>query len=295
MDDLEKYSDLINHQTNGSEGELATFLRKSSGAQILGGKSKEVIWDNISQKISDEEDKVKKVPIKIWRYTGMVAIITIIATFSILFLNQPDEVLILSSLGKTTEEILPDESKVFLNAYSSISFPEDWKRELTLDGEAFFEVPEGEAFLVKTDCGSVQVLGTSFNVFARDGDFEVSCKTGRVKVFIPKKSIEENLAPGQIISLKSDIIKRMDRSPELMGKWQVGEFYFNNQPIIDVFEELQRQFSIEIEFDGPENQIFSGYFTNKSLENALNMVCLPSGLQYQKTGAITFSVSANVR
>ena len=70
-----------------------------------------------------------------------------------------------------------------------------------------------------------------------------------------------------------------------MGKWQAGEFYFNHQPIEDVLEELQRQFNIEIQFEGSGSQEFSGYFTNKNLETALDMICLPLGLQYQKTGS----------
>lgn len=295
MSDLEKYNKLLNHQEDIPDDQISEFLKKSGAAKVPSGKSKKAIWDKISETI-EEEDSREKAPIKIWRLVGIAASIAVIATFSILFFNQPAKPIELStSLSETKQEVLPDGSKVILNAHSSLSYSADWNRELTLTGEAFFEVTEGEKFLVKTDFGTVQVLGTSFNVFARNGDFEVACKTGKVKVSIPNKSFEESIEPGEIISMKEDSVRRINRLPELMGKWQAGEFYFNHQLIGEVLEEIQRQFNIEIEFDSSNKQEFSGYFTNKNLENALDMVCLPLGLEYQKTGKNTFAITKSAQ
>ncbi len=293
MSDLEKYRSLINHEEDGSSDELSDFLRKSSSLKVPSKKSKEDIWKNIADAIEEDRSDQKKP--YVWRLVGIAASIALIVTFSILFLSAPEQIEIATASGEKTTQVLPDGSKVILNASSVITYSDDWNRELKLEGEAFFEVTEGEKFLVKTDFGNVQVLGTSFNVFARDGDFKVACKTGKVRVTVPKRLVSEDIVPGQAITVDADTVKVVFRVPETMGNWQKGEFYFDHQPISEVFEELQRQFSIEIEFEGSGEQEFSGYFTNKSLETALDMVCLPLGLEYQKTGQNTFAISKSAQ
>jgi len=84
---------------------------------------------------------------------------------------------------------LPDQSHVVLNAKTSIRFKEKtWKekREVSLDGEAFFTVAKGSKFDVITNDGVVSVLGTSFNVKQRDHFFEVTCYEGLVRVAYKK-------------------------------------------------------------------------------------------------------------
>ncbi|WP_290700166.1 FecR family protein, partial [Lacinutrix sp.] len=80
---------------------------------------------------------------------------------------------------------LPDGSEVILNAKSQLTFnKKTWNnnRELYLNGEAYFKVKTGNTFTVKTDNGSVLVLGTQFNVNAYNEDFKVNCYEGEVKV-----------------------------------------------------------------------------------------------------------------
>ena len=80
---------------------------------------------------------------------------------------------------------LPDDSSVTLNESSEISFSDDtWgeERRINLLGEAFFEVEKGKPFRVVTTQGMVEVLGTSFNVKARDSLFSVVCYEGLVRV-----------------------------------------------------------------------------------------------------------------
>ena len=292
MDDLEKYRKTLDHQEGDLKDEVGEFLRQAANAEVPKSNRKEAIWGSIVDGI-DEETEAKEV--NLWRYVGIAAAVAIIATFSILFFSPESEpVLIATEIGESQIEELPDGSTVKLNASSSISYASDWNREVTLTGEGFFQVVEGERFLVKTANGNVQVLGTSFNVFARDTELEVSCKTGKVQVTIPSKSYEEVLTPGQLVTLKADTVRKMDRLPELMGKWQSGEFYFDDQPFNKVLDELKRQFHIEIEYYGSD-QTYTGYFTINDLEGALDMVCLPMGLTYQKTGQNTFAISENAQ
>ncbi len=282
----------MDHLDSDQNDEIADFLKKSANAQIPVKRSKEAIWDNISDAIDDNDENSTKT-IVLWRYVGVAAAVSVLITFWLLFFNKaPEQIMLATEVGESIDQELPDGSTVSLNASSSISYSEDWDRVISLEGEAFFEVMKGEKFEVITPLGTVEVLGTSFNVFARNNDFEVSCKTGEVWVTIQEKQVVEELTPGEMISLKADTIIRMDRLPDLMGKWQSGEFYFNNQPLDHVIEELKRQFNVEIEYEASE-LLFSGYFINENVETALDMVCLPLGLQYQKTGQNAFAISTN--
>lgn len=302
MSDLDKYNDLINHQDNGGSDELSEFLKKSSQIEIPASKNKTAIWDKISDSIEEGQTKqTDRKSIPIWRYVGVAAAIALLAFFFIPNLksdNAPTDTIALISVstevGESKTQTLPDGSQVVLNASSSISYSDEWNREITLQGEAFFEVTKGEKFVVKTEFGNVQVLGTSFNVFARDGNLDVACKTGKVNVSVPKRAISEDLTPGKAITVKTDTVKVAFRVAESIGTWKTGEFYFENKPISEVFEEFERQFSIEIEQElaNEEQFLFTGYFRNdKDLEGALESVCAVMGLQYQKTGQNKFTIS----
>ena len=288
MSDLEKYRDLLNHQSGEVNDELSEFLEKASKGHVPAGKKKEDIWAEIEKEIDEE----KKASIPIWTYTGIAASILLIATVAILFYPKgtPAILEIRTTMAESQSIDLPDGSKVTLNANSSISYSEDWDRKLTLDGEAFFEVVKGEQFVVNTRIGSVEVLGTSFNVFARDSTFEVACKTGKVRVDIPSKNLSEPLTPGESIRMEVDTVKRISLDTELVGKWQAGEFYFNEQHLAEVLMEVERQFSVSIELPDSSDYVFSGYFTNKNIESALDMVCLPLGLSYEQTGVGKYSI-----
>ncbi|MEQ8907418.1 FecR domain-containing protein [Ekhidna sp.] len=288
MDDLDKYRDLLNHQSDEVNDELSEFLKKASDAKVPSGKSKQDIWAEIEEQIDDE----KKSTIPIWTYMGIAASLLLIAAIAFLFYPKgtPETLNIATALAESTTIDLPDGSKVTLNANSSISYSEDWDRKLHLEGEAFFEVVKGEQFVVKTTIGSVEVLGTSFNVFARDSTFEVACKTGKVRVNVPSKAVSEPLSSGQSIRVEIDTVKRTSLDAELVGKWQAGEFYFNEQHLSDVLSEVERQFSVSIALPDSSDYVFSGYFTNKNIDSALEMVCLPLGLAYEKTGPDTYAI-----
>lgn len=288
MDDLEKYRKLLNHESNDVNDELGDFLQKASQLRMPESKSKEEIWNRIEGELSKE----KKSSVPLWTYLSIAASLLLIATF--IFLtnqNQTDQTIITSTrVAESKTIILPDSSQVMLNANSKISYSEDWNREVNLEGEAFFEVIEGSKFLVNTSIGNVEVLGTSFNVFARDSTFEVACKTGKVKVEIPAKSVSELITPGQSIRLDADTVKRTSVDTELVGRWQAGVFYFSDQRLTDVIQEMERQFGVKVTLSDSTDYIFNGYFTNKDIESALEMVCLPLGLNYVKTTEDTFAI-----
>lgn len=286
MSEEEKYRDLLNGENNSFEDELTQFLKKAESAKIPEGKGKQEIWDAIEDQIPEQKSR----SFQSWMVVAAAAAVALIATFSILFRSN-ETLRISTEIGQSLTHALPDGSIVNLNANSLISYSEDWNRELNLTGEAFFEVEKGEKFIVRTDIGDVEVLGTSFNVFARGNNLEVACKTGKVKVSVPAISYEEKIIPGEMITFRKDTVKKIIQKPELMGSWQTGIFYFNESPFSDVLDELKRQFKVQVEFQQANEMEFDGYFTNKDLDQALQMICLPLGLEYEKVSASSIVIT----
>ncbi|MEM7299360.1 MAG: FecR domain-containing protein [Bacteroidota bacterium] len=286
MSEEEKYRDLLNGGDSSFEDELTQYLKNAESAKIPVGKGKKEIWDKIEERIPEGKSR----SFRPWAFIAVAAAVALVVTFSLVF-QSSETVRISTEIGQSLIHTLPDGSTVTLNANSLVSYSGDWNRELKLTGEAFFEVEKGERFVVKTDVGNVEVLGTSFNVFARGNDLEVACKTGKIKVSVPAISYDENIIPGEMISFKKDTVRKTIQKPELMGSWQTGIFYFNESTFSEVLEELKRQFRIQVEFQKANEMEFDGYFTNKNLDQALQMICLPLGLEYEKVSASSIVIT----
>ncbi len=287
MKDLEEYNDFLNHDGDAPEGDqLAKFLQESAKAEIPAGRGKQAIWDSIAAELedtSDEEPPVKK--LNPWVLGGIAASVLLLVVF-VLGLQSSETnqtVHIVAESGADLVHELPDGSIARLNASTSILYDEDWDRFLTLSGEAFFEVTKGSTFTVKTRFGSVEVLGTSFNVYARDSVFEVSCKTGKVKVSIPEQQVERELVPGEKLAARVDTVFKTSLRLEEIGTWTTGEFYFSNRPLREVLDEIERQYKTTIDIRNGDSLRFTGYFFREAdLASTLDLICLPLGLQFEK-------------
>jgi transmembrane sensor len=197
--------------------------------------------------------------------------------------------------GQQKEISLPESSAVKLNAGSSVSFKEktfESAREIHLEGEAFFNVKPGSTFTVITDQGRVTVLGTSFNVYARDGRFEVSCYTGKVKVE-SKDDAEKIITPG--LKTTKTISGELEQSSFSAAtdhpEWIDGKFTFDNQPLSEVIQELERQFDIKVNLEnGIDTMKYTGLFESGDLQQALELITWPLHLQFNiKGNTVTIS------
>ncbi len=216
--------------------------------------------------------------------TAMLQIASIfviaIGIYSLFFLNN--SINIETAIGEKRTIELPDTSEVVLNAVSEITYNEKtWadKRELTLEGEAFFKVEKGSTFDVITTVGKVTVLGTQFNVKQRKNLFEVNCFEGLVAVTCEKETLK--LLPGNIYRITngkviSDVISNKEKP-----FWMDGTSYFKKVPFHEVVKELERQYKVIITVNQKDkNLLFTGGFTHKNLEEALESITTPLKLVY---------------
>lgn len=245
----------------------------------------EALWRNIASGMGDNTKVVPLPPPSFlsrqrWKVAAAVALI--IGAFFV-FWNRTET--ISAAYGQQLTYTLPDGSSIVLNAGSEISFqPVGWEndREIQLEGEAFFEVEKGSPFEVVSTLGTVEVLGTNFNVYAREEKFAVACFTGKVKVSEEKRQDEHVLTPGKGIESIENQTKLYDFEPQAEAGWRHGEFVFENDPLMLVLDELQRQYDLEIDLQADiSGRNYTGQFTNNDLQGALQMICLPMELAYK--------------
>lgn len=248
-------------------------------------KSKEQIWAERFEALSDEPVEVEVNQGKRLNFTrrhwisiasAAAAIVVVFSSFALLYNKE-----VVAPKGTRLSLLLPDGSKVQLNAYSSVSYkPYSWKisRRVKMEGEAFFEVVKGSKFSVITPNGSVAVLGTSFNVIARGELFDVTCVTGRVEVTSANSSTL--LTPGMGSTLQEgSLVSSEGRDADAITGWIKGEFSFSDARLIDVIEEIERQYNITIVAPKDLNYFYTGKFSmDKNPEEILQIIGKPFGI-----------------
>jgi len=213
-------------------------------------------------------------------------VVLLTASFGIFHLNDVS-VIVEKGLTKVVE--LPDGSVAQLNADSKLHYNRlSWmvERNVSLEGEGFFKVQKGEKFTVVSDIGSTQVLGTSFNVFARANRYKVTCITGKVAVNSLLLDEIIKLTPGKGIEIqKNQQVIKFELDNNKAKDWRKGEFYFENVALMEVLNTLARQYNIEIKVgSNVENQRYTGYFDNKDLNKSLKLICEPIDLNFNIQG-----------
>ena len=241
---------------------------------------KQILFDRISSSI---EEEVKPVP-KTRRINYLVPL-SIAASLTLLivfFWPSADLGSFSTDFAENKNIALPDNSHITINAESSIAYDSKTyssERIIELEGEAFFEVEKGERFVVQTSQGNVEVLGTSFNVYSRDGKFEVICETGKVKVSSSVSDESVILNPGESSRLVDG--KLLYEKDRMSASWRNGTFSFTDNSLERVSEEIERQYNVDIQLDKELSEIrYSGFFELGDLNKALESVLWPLGLEY---------------
>ena len=252
-------------------------------------KNKKDVWSEINLAISQNELKGEKETtptIKLWYKYSIAASFLVLFSIGISLRLYTTEIYTLTN--ETSNHILPDGSKIELNAATTISYhPYWWKfnRSVNLEGEAFFKVQKGEEFNVISSNGTTQVLGTSFNIYSRNKEYKVYCKSGKVRV-IDNELNEVILQPGQFAETETNKIQLKNNiNPELILAWKSDMFIYKNTPLKKVFKDFETYYGIKIEtnLNTISNLSYSGFFKRKTTINqALEIVCYSFDLKLDK-------------
>ncbi|SMC69525.1 FecR family protein [Pedobacter nyackensis] len=206
--------------------------------------------------------------------------------------SKPNYNTIETPKGGEYQLILPDGSKVWLNAASSLTFPTSFagvkERKVELMGEAYFEIAQNKTvpFIVKSAKQEVKVLGTHFNInaYANEQATTTTLLEGSVKIVNLKKATHIILKPGQESVLSADKTNVYETDIEEAIAWKNGLFIFNDEDIKSIMKKISRWYNIDVSFKGNmDNVSFIGnYSRSKNLENLLKNIEL--------TGKVTFKI-----
>jgi len=198
---------------------------------------------------------------------------------------------------------LPDGTKVWLNAASSVTFPTSFanakNRKIKLTGEAYFEVFKNKnlPFIVVTDKQEVEVLGTHFNVnsYEDEKDTRTTLLEGSVQVRrILHAANQSNIAydnskilkPGQQSRVSSqpskDISVEVANITQVMA-WKNGYFHFENDNLLTVMNQLSRWYDIQVvyEVNRTDDEFVGDIPRNVKLSEVLKVLTYGGGLHFK--------------
>ena len=193
--------------------------------------------------------------------------------------------------GGEYQVVLPDGTKVWLNAASSISYPVVFagnERLVKLTGEAYFEVAKDKQrpFYITINKVQVRVLGTHFNIAAYSDDEEITTTLLEGSVRITKNKTQSLLIPGQqaVINPASDHIVVSEANINDVMAWKNGHFTFSDENIRSIMKKVSRWYDVDIGYEGSiTNQNFGGtFYRSKSITELLHHL--------EKIGKVHFKI-----
>ena len=177
---------------------------------------------------------------------------------------------------------LPDGSKVWLNAGSSLKYPtqfNDKQRVVSMQGEAYFEVESDKEhpFIVKTKQLTVEATGTAFNVnaYAPDHVAAVTLVKGKVAVTLDQKKTI-SLSPGEKIdyNLATSLYNVNKTNTYKWCSWKDGILIFRDDPLEYVFKRLGQTYNVEFILKDAElgKYSYKATFEGESLNEILRLL-----------------------
>ena len=205
-----------------------------------------------------------------------------------------------TSFGEELNVNLPDASLAQLSANTELTFKEKWnaskKREVSLKGQAFFDVEttaDKATFTVKTEHFKVEVLGTQFDVMARESMSSVAVKEGKVRVKLPEngevvregktsRQAKVDLLPGDKLTFKEGkyFVSKVDAN-----KVNAYQIVFENATLADLSDVFKDIYGYKLEFSSDKiaNKNLGGYVFNTDIESEKVLQSLTGafGLKYK--------------
>ncbi|MDR1379962.1 MAG: DUF4974 domain-containing protein [Tannerella sp.] len=249
-------------------------------------------WDELSRRVA--ADRYRR---KLWavlRNTAAALVIPLIMATIVLYgkvnergrVADAGQVELTSASGLVTKITLPDESEVWLNSGSRLSYPQRFTgniRSVHLSGEAYFKVKADKTniFEVRTKDGlRVCAYGTEFNVCAYDDEpvIEATLVSGNVEVSAPVNgaSGSVNVREGQqvLFDRESGSLVTVGANLAVKTSWKDGKMIFRRANMTEIARRFARHFNVDIRLEGEElyGYEYSASFTAETLDEILHLL-----------------------
>ena len=286
-------------------------------AEPLKAPGTDVAWADVQQRLdapathprtdrAPRRSPIRRRPRWVGRGLSIAALLVVVA--GAWWWQQPIEVVV--ARGEQQQVTLPDGSTVHLNSDSKLRYTrgfEAWpfvaaaQRVVTLEGEAFFDVVHNatQPFVVETFNGRVEVLGTQFNVRARQGHWEdetqVTLASGRVRVTTHQDAEDAVLLTeaGQGARIRQATISpdsstaQQTRLQRVLS-WRDQEFSFIDKPLAFVLAEIERRFDLVVKAEAGialTDSVTIFYPRGATADKILHDLCLAQRCRYRETSS----------
>ena len=262
-------------------------------------------WVGVSGMMEETTEKFNRPATRLISFRNFLRIaaaVVLIISFIVVFNRQTTsdnydqkEMQVFQTKSKQKDYIvLPDHSTVWLNKNSKLLYPNTFdgdQRIVYLSGEAYFDVePNREKpFIIFSGPAKTEVLGTSFNLRAYDGepDIQLTVVTGKVSFSLKDQKDPHAVIvqPGAMATLgrnrhKDIVLGLADKN---LLAWKTNHLIFDNAPMQTMITTLNRYYTVVIKMENPSilNCHFTGDFKDMPLEKALVVITQATGLHYR--------------
>jgi transmembrane sensor len=283
-----------------NQADQKSSIKSELNADILPGTNKAILTLSNGKKISltdaNQGELIKQSGISISKTKDGQLVYQVKEHSGLSSSGIPEYNTVETPRGGQYQVNLPDGTKVWLNAGTSLQFPLSFlnvkTRKVVLSGEAYFEVEKdaSKPFIVQSDRQLVQVLGTHFNVnaYADEMLVKTTLLEGSVKVSLPENKGGDFrvLEAGEQAQIKdhstSIVVSHVDTQMELA--WKNGQFSFENEPIENIMRQISRWYDVEV--------IYEDNVTGKTVWGTITRYGKVSKVLsiLEKTGKIHFKV-----
>lgn len=260
-------------------------------------------WKKVQKKINDTEAGLIKELYPSDKKTGFnrlfiryaAAAVLVIGIVTLIWQLKVADISIESNdvAGNVKEVLLPDGSKVWLNKNSELSYSRDFNetlREVTLEGEAFFEIKrdENKAFIISAGNSHVKVLGTSFNVRSIENEEEIIVTVATGKVSFSSGPKEVFLFPGEkgeLNKTSGELVKTGNNDNNYLS-WKNKNLQFKNEKLGTVLKKMEELYDVKFEMQDPAfaDCHITGTFNAVERKEALNILSQSLNLQFKDQG-----------
>lgn len=288
----------------GEEGlEQARMLWDKTAPKDAWEPNVDKAWQRFQVKALAREQQLQQEPATVphpastlrWWFASAAAILLLLAgVWAVQRVPEaPERIEVATAAGQKQEVLLPDGSRVWLNENSTLSYSKNFsvaEREVSLKGEAFFDVQkaEGKRFTILAGGTITEVIGTSFNLSAyADQPVAVQVVSGRVAFADAKKEEAVFLGPGEEAVLgateKAPVKQPID-NPNFRA-WQSRELHFANTSLEQLSQTLSEFYGQEVRLANPALRScrFTADFEQPTLEEVLEVLELTGNFTITKT------------
>lgn len=253
-------------------------------------------WSKINEINSKKRKKRRYLMNTCYLVTGVVACFLLMLALSFIRIGnkQPDiTVSMVADYGNRSEVVLPDGSKVKLNAGSEMTYTyssKDEIREVRFQGEGFFEVSKSKTpFVVNLTNGlKIKVWGTSFNLraYAEDEAVQASLVEGCIELNYDDDKLIMNAGEMAVFDKQTDTIKRILGILSHSYSWLDNKLYVDNMSLAEVCKHLSRWYdvNITIEKELGDSIYYNGVIQEETIVDVMEALSRLSNISYYVKG-----------